>query len=61
MTVFVDGPFYPDPKKSPRAQEAELRDLIFETMCRRARENNTAEPIRYIRREPEENAEGANP
>ncbi len=58
VTVFVDGPFYPDPEKQPRAQEIELRDLVYETMCRRARENNTAELIRYIKKD---SAEGETP
>lgn len=60
VTVFVDGPFYADPQKPPRVQETELRNLVYETMCRRAKENNTAEPIRYIRQTlPDENTEEA--
>ena len=59
VTVFVDGPFYPDKTKSVRQQEKELRNAVYETMCRRARENNTAEPIRYIRREKQQPLAGA--
>ena len=58
VTVFVDGPFYPDCKKSPREQEIELRNLVYETMCRRARENNTVELIRYVKKD---GAEGDTP
>lgn len=57
VTVFVDGPFYPDRKKTPREQEIELRNIVYETMCRRAKENNTAELIRYVKKEPTEGVE----
>ncbi len=50
VTVYLDGPFYPDPTLSDRAQADQLRDRVYRTMCERAK-NNTYEPIRYLRRE----------
>ena len=50
VTVWVDGPFYPDPSLHPRRQEKQLRDTVYETMCMRAK-NSTYAPIEYVRRE----------
>ncbi len=50
VTVYVDGPFYPDKSLHPREQEKQLRDRVYETMCMRA-ENSTYSPIEYVRRE----------
>lgn len=46
VTVYVDGPFYPDKNLRPREQEHALRDQVYQTMCRRA-ENSTYAPIEY--------------
>ena len=50
VTVYVDGPFYPDKNLHPREQEKALRDTVYEIMCERAK-NSTYSPIDYIRRE----------
>ncbi|MBQ7346891.1 MAG: hypothetical protein IJW55_02960 [Clostridia bacterium] len=50
VTVYVDGPFYPDRSIAPREREKQLRDAVYETMCRRA-ENSTYSPVDYVRRE----------
>lgn len=48
VTVYVDGPFLPDRNLHPREQEKQLRDAVYETMCRRA-QNSTYSPIEYRR------------
>lgn len=49
-TLYVDGPFRPDPALSPRQQAKALRDMVSECMQHRSRESNCD----YIRYEPEE-------
>jgi 1-acyl-sn-glycerol-3-phosphate acyltransferase len=52
IVTYVDGPFYPD-ERLPRAKQAkELRDRVYQTMCRRARLSTYA-PIQYIKEEPQ--------
>ncbi len=53
VTVFVDGPFYPDRNLPPKAREQDLRDRVYNAMRSHAAEN-TAEPIRYLKRESAE-------
>lgn len=50
VTVYVDGPFYPDPGLSDRENEHRLRDTVYRTMCERAK-NSSYQPIRYVRQE----------
>lgn len=45
-TVFVDGPFYPDPALPPREQATLLRDRVYACMVRRSQES-TCQYIRY--------------
>ena len=53
VTVFVDGPFYPDRNLPPRMREQDLRDRVYAAMCSHT-DANTAEPIRYRKREETE-------
>lgn len=48
VTVYVDGPFFPDSTLHPREREARLRDAVYETMCERAK-SSTYAPIEYVR------------
>ena len=50
IITYVDGPFYPDPEIPLRARRKDLRDRVYETMCRRA-ECSDHEQIRYIKAE----------
>ena len=50
IVTYVDGPFYPDPSLPLRAQRAALREMVYQTMCRRA-EQNEVEVIRYCKKE----------
>jgi hypothetical protein len=40
MTVYIDGPFYPDFKLSSQEQKVELRDRIYKTMVERSKNSN---------------------
>ena len=57
VTVFVDGPFYPDPSLRPRDREKDLRDRVYETMCQRAK-NSTYSPITYCKKDLHNEQEG---
>lgn len=50
VTVYVDGPFYPDSTLSDRAQAQELRDRIHAVMVSHAKESDL-DRIRYVKRE----------
>lgn len=39
-TVFIDGPFYPDPSLRPREQAVQLRDQVYEQMLQRSKASN---------------------
>jgi 1-acyl-sn-glycerol-3-phosphate acyltransferase len=52
IVTYVDGPFYPNEKIAPRERKAELRDRIYECMCRRAALSDI-EVIKYIKKEKE--------
>ena len=52
VTVYVDGPFYPDPALSVRENRKRLRDLAYEAMVKRS-EKSTCEYATYIRVAPE--------
>lgn len=53
VTVYVDGPFDPDPTLPPRDREKQLCERVYATMCERAK-NSTYSPIEYVRREDRE-------
>ena len=46
MVTYIDGPFYADTSLPVRQQKKMLRDLVYETMKKRAK-NNTVVCIRY--------------
>ena len=50
VITYVDGPFYPDKTLPIKQQEQQLRDMVYETMCKRA-ELNTYEFVKYIKKE----------
>lgn len=50
MTVYVDGPFSPDPKLNHKEAQQQLRDQIYQTMKQRA-QNSDYEYVKYIKRE----------
>lgn len=47
--VYIDGPFFADPSKKTRENQAMLRDKVYEAMCRRSIESdysyNTYVPV----------------
>ncbi|MBO4411596.1 MAG: 1-acyl-sn-glycerol-3-phosphate acyltransferase [Lachnospiraceae bacterium] len=47
-TVTIDGPFFPDPEKSPRENRAMLREMAYEAMTSHSAEN-TFERYRYVK------------
>lgn len=50
VTVYVDGPFYPNPALHPRQREKDLRDRVYETMCQRAQQSSY-EAVKYVKKE----------
>lgn len=46
VTVYLEGPFYPDTTLTPRAAEQKLCNTVYETMCRNAR-HSTYQHIEY--------------
>ena len=52
VITYVDGPFYPKKELSPKEQEVELRDRVYETMCQRSA-LNSYEFVKYIKKEVE--------
>lgn len=50
VTLFVDGPFYPDPSLSVRERADALQKTVFETMCKRAK-NSTYQAIHYKKKD----------
>lgn len=53
VTVYLDGPFYPNTALSSKDAEKELRNKAFETMCTRAK-NSTYSPVEYRKRDKKE-------
>ena len=51
IVTYADGPFYPTPGQKSIAAAKELRDIAYETMCRRVQEHSTYEYITYIKKE----------
>lgn len=49
LVTYIDGPFYPDERLSAQAGRKQLRDMVYETMCRRA-ENSDIQVIKYEKR-----------
>lgn len=51
IVTYADGPFYPRPELSRMAAARELRDIAYETMCRRVKAHTNCEYIKYIKAE----------
>lgn len=49
IVTYVDGPFYPNPNLNKKEAAMELRNIAYNTMCERVRENSTYEYIKYVR------------
>lgn len=47
LTLYVDGPFFPDDTLPPRAQAADLRDRVAQCMQQRCADHNNYEYIVY--------------
>lgn len=50
IVTYIDGPFYADESLSRQAQKSELRNRVYDTMCRRA-EASDCEVIKYIKKD----------
>lgn len=50
MTVYLDGPFYPDPAKSDDENRAELAEKAYHSMVKNS-EHSTYEYFKYIKKE----------
>ena len=50
IVTYIDGPFYPAEDLTGTARKKNLRDQIYDQMCRRA-ENSTVEQIQYIKKD----------
>lgn len=50
ITVYVDGPFYPNCKVNQKEASKELRDKIYNTMVERSK-NSNIEVIKYVKKE----------
>ena len=53
VTVYLDGPFYPNTEISKKQAAAELAEKAYSVMCERAK-NNSYSYIQYIKKENEE-------
>lgn len=51
IVTYADGPFYPDEGLSQYASAVQLRDIAYETMCKRVAAHSNYEYIRYIKEE----------
>lgn len=50
IVTYIDGPFFADNKLSPREQRINLRNQVYECMCKRA-ENSNHTQIQYIKKD----------
>ncbi|MBE5883076.1 MAG: hypothetical protein E7291_01440 [Lachnospiraceae bacterium] len=48
IVTYIDGPFYPDDALRGKVQREDLRNRVYETMVKRAK-NSNVEIIKYIR------------
>lgn len=49
IVIYIDGPFYPDTNKNGKEAENILRDIVYNKMVERSK-NNTIEYIKYIKK-----------
>lgn len=54
VTLYIDGPFYPDKELKIKEAQEKLRDEVYETMVERSKESNT-EYIEYRKVEVKSN------
>ena len=48
ITIYIDGPFYPDTTINPRQAAVKLRNQVYDAMTARS-ENSTYEKVEYIK------------
>ncbi len=53
ITVYLEGPLYPDTSLPPKEAQKKLRDEVYEIMCRNS-QNSTYAFYKYIRKEQSE-------
>ncbi len=51
IVTYADGPFYPREGLSEMDAAKELRDIAYQTMCKRVQEHSTYEYIKYVKAE----------
>lgn len=51
IVTYADGPFYPAPDATRREAAKQLRDIAYETLCKRTAEHSTYEYIKYVKAE----------
>lgn len=49
ITIYIDGPFYPDTNMNVRQAAHELRDQVYDAMTARSG-NSTYEKVKYVKR-----------
>ena len=52
IVTYIDGPFFPNEESSASDKRKELRDLCYNQMVLRSKENNV-EIIKYVKKESE--------
>jgi len=52
IVTYVDGPFYADETLSGKDQRKQLRDLVYNAMCERAK-NSNVDLIKYVKKTEE--------
>lgn len=50
IVTYIDGPFYADQSLSAKEQKRDLRDRVYNTMCKRAK-SSTVIQIKYIKKD----------
>lgn len=53
IVVYIDGPFYPNKDLNTKKAQEELRDIVYDKMCERAK-NTDVEYYKYIKVEDKE-------
>ncbi len=53
IVTYIDGPFFADESIPTRQRKTELRNRVYDCMCKRAK-NSNVEQIQYIKRENED-------
>lgn len=48
ITIFIDGPFYPNKDLNPKEQQEDLKNKIYNIMCERSK-NSNYEYIKYVK------------